>query len=38
MAGAKWLRGTGVVTGWEGDKTILVTREEGTQEEITAKG
>lgn len=37
MAGAKWLRGTGVVTGWEGDKTILVTREDGTQEEITAK-
>ncbi len=37
MAGAKWVRGTGVVTQWEGEKKILVTKEDGSQEEIRGK-
>lgn len=37
MAGAKSVRGTGVVTQWEGEKKILVTKEDGSQEEISAK-
>ena len=36
MAGAKY-RGTGVVTKWEGDKAILVTKEDGSTEEVAAK-
>lgn len=35
MAGVKYLRGTGCVTHWEGEKRVRVTKEDGSVEEIS---
>lgn len=38
MAGVKYLRGTGRVTHWEGEKRVRVTKEDGSVEEISGTG